>query len=381
MINYGKQFLDKRDISQVLKVLKSNFLTQGPQVKKFENSLKNYFGAKFCSVVSNGTAALHLAARTLDFKKGDYIFTTPNSFLATSNCIIYSNATPVFVDIDKDTYNIDINKLETKIKLYKKKKRRVKAIIATDYAGHPCDWKKLHKIKKKYKLGLINDNCHSMGASYFKSKKYAVKYADVVTHSYHPVKNITSGEGGAILTNNKKINEKIKLLRSHGYKKNINKHWHYDMTDLGYNYRLSDLNCALGDSQLRKLNLFVKRRIKIAKIYDKEFSGIDHIYTPKVNKNVNHAYHIYPLRINFKKFKIDKSFFLKKMKSKNVNLQVHYIPIFNQPYYKKRFKVKKKEFKIVSDFYSQEVSLPMYFSLKDTEVNYVVKHIKDILKI
>lgn len=381
MINYGKQFLDKRDIFQVQKVLKSNFLTQGPEVKKFENSLKNYFGAKFCSVVSNGTAALHLAAKALNFKKNDFIFTTPNSFLATSNCILYLNATPVFVDIDKDSYNIDVEKLERKIKFYKKKNKRIKAIIATDYAGHPCDWKKLYKIKKKYKLSLINDNCHAIGASYFKSKKYAVKYADIVTHSYHPVKNITSGEGGSILTNNKKIDEKIKLLRSHGYNKSINKYWHYNMTDLGYNYRLSDLNCALGNSQLKKLNLFVKRRRNIAKIYDKEFADQDHIYVPKVNKNVDHAYHIYPLKIDFKKFKITKSDFILKMKKKRIMLQVHYIPIFNQPYYKKRFKIKQKEFKNVSEFYSQEVSLPMYFSLQNKQVKYVVKQVKNILQL
>ena len=272
MINYGKQYLDQKDISAVVKVLKSDWLTQGPKVQEFENSLKFFFGAKYCTAVSNGTAALHLAVKAMGWKKGDHIFTTPISFLATSNAILYAGAKPVFVDIDLNTFNIDVKKLEKKIKILKKQKKRLAGIIATDYAGQPCDWKALKLIGKKYNLRLINDNCHAIGASFYKNKKYACKYADIVTQSYHPVKNITTGEGGSILTNSKTLDGKIKLLRSHGVIKKKNKlPWSYEMQVLGFNYRLSDVNCALGISQLKKINKFIKKRQVIAKIYDKAF--------------------------------------------------------------------------------------------------------------
>jgi UDP-4-amino-4,6-dideoxy-L-N-acetyl-beta-L-altrosamine transaminase len=381
VINYGKQFLDQKDVKAVINVLKSDWLTQGPQTKLFENSLKKYFGSKYCTAVSNGTAALHLATKALNFKKGDHVFTTPNSFLATSNSILYCGASPVFVDIEKDTYNIDVEKLEKKIKLYKKNKKKIKAIIATDYAGQPCDWKRLYLIKKKYNLSLINDNCHAMGASYYNNKKYAIKYADLVTHSYHPVKNITCGEGGAVLTNNKLFDDKIKLLRSHGYKKKKSNPWHYEMLDLGYNYRLSDINCALGNSQLSKLDIFIKKRRSIANMYNEKFKNEKYISIPKCKKNIKHAYHIYPLRIDFKKFKIRKIDFLKKMKRKKISLQVHYIPIFKQPYYKKNYKIKEKEFKNSIDFYNEEVSLPLHVSLKYTQIRYIINQVKNILKI
>ena len=216
MINYGKQFIDSNDIKAVVKVLKSDLITQGHQVEKFESALKLKFGAKFCRVLSNGTAALHLAGMALGWKKGDIILTTPISFLATANCILYSGATPDFVDINNSSYNIDTDKLADKIKKLNFRSKKVVAVIATDYAGNPCDWDALKSISKKYDVKLVNDNCHAMGASYNNDDKYAIKYTDIVTHSYHPVKHITTGEGGAILTNDKIIDKKVFSLRSHG---------------------------------------------------------------------------------------------------------------------------------------------------------------------
>lgn len=271
MISYGKQYIDKKDIDSVTKVLKSDWITQGPKIKEFENLIKKKFKSKFCTVVSNGTAALHLAGLSLGWKPGDIVLTTPISFLATSNCIVYSGATPCFVDIDRSTYNIDIKKIEQKIKLLKKKRKKVKSIIATDYAGHPCDWKGLKLISKKYNITLINDNCHALGSTYYNDVGYASKYADIVTHSYHAVKHITTGEGGAILTNSANINKKICLLRSHGVTKDKKKiksyhgSWYYEMQELGYNYRITDFQCALGISQIKKIGKFLKKKKKNCK--------------------------------------------------------------------------------------------------------------------
>jgi len=382
MINYGKQYIDASDIKSVTKVLKGEWLTQGPQVVKFEYAIKNFFRAKYCAVVSSGTAALHLVGIALGWKKGDIILTTPISFLATSNSILYSGAKPVFVDIEKKYFTIDAKKLEEKIKYYKSKKKKVAAIIATDYAGHPCDWKKIKELGKKYKIKLINDNCHAIGTTYKNDRSYALKFADIVTHSYHPLKNITTAEGGSVLTNNKKINEKIKILRSHGVEKKFSeKPWSYKMVKLGYNYRISDLHCALGISQLKKLGKFLKKRRQVAKIYNQAFKGIKNIKVPEVRKNIQHAYHLYPLRVDFSKFKISKELFFKKLKKRKINLQVHYIPIHLQPYYKKNFKYKKGDFPVAEKFYLEEVSLPIYYSLKNIEINYLIREIKKLLMV
>ena len=380
MISYGRQYVDNNDIKAVVKVLKGDWLTQGPQVKRFEKLLNSKFGSKYCTALSSGTAALHLVAIALGWKKGDIILTTPISFLATSNSILHCHATPVFIDIDKNSFNIDVNKLEKVIVSYQKKGKKISGIIATDFAGQPCDWKSIKNIADKYNIITVNDNCHAIGASINNNKKYAIKYADVVVHSYHPVKNITSGEGGAVFTNNKLIDQRVKMLRSQGIKRFPSKApWYYEMVELGYNFRISDIHCALGISQLKKLELFVKKRKLIAKKYDFAFKNIKNLKIPKILHNVSHAYHLYPVRINFKKFDINKNLFFKNLKKRKINLQVHYIPIHLQPYYKKKFK--KGDFPVAENFYEEQVSLPIYYSLKNKEVNYIIKQIKNLLKI
>ena len=381
MINYGRQYIDKSDIKAVTKVLTGNWLTQGPQIENFEKALKLKFGAKHCVALSSGTAALHLAGLALGWKKGDVVLSSPMSFSAASNCILYSNATPAFVDIDKSSYNIDIDKLEKKIKRLNSKSKKVVAIVATDYAGNPCDWQSLKFIASKYNVKLINDNCHAIGASYNKDKNYAVRYADIVTHSYHPVKNITTGEGGSILTNNRKIFDKIKILRSHGITRDPKLMlsnegpWYYEMHELGYNYRITDIQCALGISQLKKINKFLKRRREIAKIYNDNFSRAAVYSVPSVKKNCSHAYHLYPLQINFNKLHISKKLLFQKMRSKKINLQVHYVPIHLHPYYKKRYNFKLGDFPVAEQFYRKVVSLPIYFSIKDSQIFKVIKFV------
>jgi dTDP-4-amino-4,6-dideoxygalactose transaminase len=332
-------------------------------------------GSKFCTVVSNGTAALHLVGLVEKWNKDDLILTSPISFLASASCVIYNNAKIDFIDIDEDTYTLNIEKLEKKLKV----KKNVKAVIAVDYAGHPCDWKKLKSLSIKYNFKLINDNCHAIGAKYFNRFDYAIKYADYVTHSYHPVKNITTGEGGAIFTNIKKSNDKLKIFRSHGMLRNKNM-IDYSLYEIGYNYRLTDIQCALGISQLTRLKFFIKKRRSIAKKYDNFFKKYNFVKIPMEKKFCTHSYHLYPLLINFERLSIDKKKLISIFKKNNIFLQVHYFPIHLQPYYKKRFKFKVGDFKVAENFYKEEISLPIYPDLKQKDQSKIIGIFKKIFK-
>ena len=384
-INYNKHYIDKKDINSVISSLKSNHLTQGPKIKEFENALKKKFKAKYCSLVSNGTAALHLTGIALGWKKSHIIISSPITFLAGPNSVVYSNATPGFVDIDEKTYNINIDDLEKKINKLKSSKKKIKAVIATDYAGQPCDWKNLRKLADKYKFYLINDNCHAIGAKYFGNIGYASKYADVVIHSYHAIKNITTGEGGAVFSNNKKFINKINSLKSHGLEKiklktNHNSAWPYNMTDLGFNYRITDFQCALGISQLKKLSIFLRRRNEIAKIYNENLANMKNLILPYVKPNIFHAYHLFPIKINFKKIAISKEKLLKTFKKHNINLQIHYFPVHLQPFYRKKFKFKKNSYPKAEDFHTSTVSLPIFYALKDFQIYKIIKLLKRLVK-
>ena len=385
MIFYGRHYIDNEDVKAVTIALKSSKLTQGKYLKKFQNKLKKKFGAKYCSVVSNGTAALYLAGKALSWKKNDIILTTPNSFLATANCILYNNATPDFVDIDRKTYNISLDKLEEKINKYLNKGVNIKSVVCVDYAGQPCDWEELKKLSNKYGFSLVNDNCHAVGALYKGKVDYALKYADIVTHSYHPVKNITTGEGGAVLTNNKFLYEKIERLKNHGLKKVILKSnisyspWNFKMFELGYNFRISELQCALGISQLSKLNKFIRRRKDIAKLYNLNFKDCEEIQISAENKYNSHAYHLYPILINFKKLGLSKKRLFNIFHLKGFYPQVHYYPIHLQPFYKKNFNFKYGDFPNAESFFEQEISLPIFYGLKDKHISEISKTIKKFI--
>ena len=381
MISYGKQSIDQSDIDAVVDVLNGDWLTQGPAVETFENDLKSYFGAKNVCAVANGTAALHLTGLALGWQAGDIVLTSPITFLATANSIVYTGATPDFVDIDPLTYIIDPNLVEDKVKTYQSRGKKIKAVIGVDYAGYPCGWKALREIADKYDLQLVNDNCHAMGASYFGDKQYAVEYADVVTQSYHPVKHITTGEGGAVLTNNPEIDDRVRRLRNHGMTKDPNQlenndgPWYYEMHEIGYNYRITDFQCALGSSQLEKLDRFVHERREIAKRYDESFSGIDILTIPKTDSSIDHAYHLYPLQIDFEKLSFTKPDFFQKVKQAGINLQVHYIPVHLQPFYNRNYGFTSGYCTIAENFYDRVVSIPLYPSITDAEVKKVVKDI------
>lgn len=379
MINYGKQFIDGKDINKVIKVLKSNYLTQGPIVRKFEKRLEKKLKSKRAICVSSGSGALHIVAKSLNLKKGDTIVSSPITFLAGIASGIHCGAYPEFVDIDKDTYNMDCNRLEDKLK----KQKKIKAVLVTDFAGQPADWQELNYLKKKYKVKLINDNCHSLGSKYKGNIGYAAKYADFSCLSFHPVKHITTGEGGAILTNNLNLASDFKLYRSHGIERNFKKTrepWVYEVNNLGFNYRMSDINAGLGLSQLNKLNKFVSYRKKIANIYNDKFSKIDEIKTPYLKKDRTHSYHLYVLRINFKKIKKKKIDLFKAFEKNNIKLQVHYIPVFLQPFFKKNFYRNPNNFPNAMKYYDEAFSLPIYYGLNIKVINKIEKILKNFLK-
>ena len=372
-IPYGKQTISEDDINSVIEVLKSDFLTTGPKVKEFEEKIASYCGAKYCVAVSNGTAALHLASLVL-LKENDKVLTTPNSFLATSNSILYVNAKPIFVDIKEDG-NIDLDLCEEELK----KDSSIKAIYVVHFSGNPVNQTKLKYLKDTYNIKILEDCAHSIGAVFEGIKAGSCKNSDISIFSFHPVKQITTGEGGAITTNSKEAYEKLLLLRGHGMtpKPDIAP-WFYDMVELGFNYRLTDISCALGLSQLKKLESFLYLRRAIAKRYDDFFSKVDFI-KPLYSFTNNSAYHLYVIKIDFEKLNIDKKDFVLKMRENNIGLQLHYIPINKQPYYK-NLGYGDEITHLMDEYYEKAISLPIYPNLTNEEQNYVCEKILEILR-
>jgi len=390
IIPYGKQTIEEDDISAVIEVLESDYLTTGPKVEEFEKALCEYTGAKYAVAVSNGTAALHISSLIL-LKKGDLVLTTPNSFLATSNSILYANTKPIFVDI-KENGNIDLDKC---IEILEHN-NRIKALYAVHFSGNPVDMEKIKYIKEKFNIKILEDAAHAIGATYscqVSSSKFQIgscQFSDITTFSFHPVKNITTGEGGAILTNDEEIYKKAKTLRNHGMVKenfknidlaydtkgNINP-WYYEMQMLGFNYRITDIQCALGSSQLKKLDNFIQKRQEIAKRYDKAFK--DTIIKPLYPFNENSAYHLYVVRVDFSKLNITKAELFYKMRENGIFLQLHYIPINKQPYYKS-LGYGDENLPNMYKYYEEAFSLPVYPKLSEKEQNYVIEKLFEVLK-
>lgn len=371
-IPYGKQSIDEDDINSVVEVLKSDFLTTGPKIKEFEEELCRYTNAKYCVAVANGTAALHLASLVL-LNKGDKVITTPNSFVATSNSILYVEAKPIFVDIKEDG-NIDLDLCEEELK----KDSSIKAIYVVHFSGNPIEQEKLKYLKETYNIKILEDCAHSLGASFGNIKAGSCENSDCSILSFHPVKHITTGEGGAITTNSKEIYEKLLELRAHGIKRFPDAApWYYEMHSLGFNYRITDMQAALGISQLKKLDSFVKRRKEIALRYDEAF--FNSIVKPLYSFNQNSSYHLFVVKVDFSKLNISKVELFNKMREKNIGLQLHYIPINKQPYYKS-FGYGNEDTPIMNRYYDECFSLPMYSSLSNEEQEYVIKTLFEILK-
>ena len=371
---YGRQSIEDDDISEVDKVLRSDWLTTGPKVSEFEEKFCEYIGCKYAVAVNSGTSALDIAVASLGIEKGSEIITTPFTFAATANCILYNNLKPVFADIKKDTYNINPDEIKKKIT------SKTKAIIYVDYAGQPCDISGIRKIADDNNLYLIEDAAHACGAEY-KDKKVG-NFADLTEFSFHPVKHITTGEGGMVTTDNEELYEKLKLLRNHGIDRDAatrfgkDASYAYDMKSLGRNYRITDFQCALGISQLKKLDEFIKRRENIVKIYNEAFKDIDRVTIPYVKTNIKHAWHIYTILLDEK---INRDKFFNSMKAKNIGVNVHYIPIYKFTYYIEKFNFNHIDFPVTENVFSRVITLPLFQGMKDEDAYDVISAVKNTI--
>lgn len=376
-IPYGKQSIDQKDIDAVVNVLKSDFLTQGPAVADFEKAFAKYIGAKFAVAVSNGTAALHLSALALGVSEGDKVITTPITFAASANCIRYAGGEVVFADIDPESYLIDLDKV--KKLLSESPKGTFKGIIPVDFAGRAVNMESLREIADQYGCWIIEDACHAPGGWFTDSKGIKQfcgngNFSDLAIFSFHPVKHIASGEGGMITTNNEELYNKLLLLRTHGITKDADlldeNHggWYYEMQQLGYNYRLSDIQAALGASQLRKADEGLQRRKEIAKRYNQAFTEVSQI-KGQSGYVEGHAYHLYIIEVE------DRLELYNFLRKNGIFAQVHYIPVHLMPYYR-RFGCEKGDMPTAEEYYEHCISLPMYPGLTDEEQTYVIEVIK-----
>ncbi len=383
IIPYGKQSIDESDISAVVETLKSDYLTQGPKILEFEKNFATYVDAKYAVAFSNGTTALHLAAHVLGVKKNGYALTTPITFSASANCVLYCGGSVEFVDIDPKTYCMDLNLLEDELK---KNPNKIRGVIPVSFGGYPVDLSEFRKLADKYNIWIIEDACHAFGAEFLDSdKKWQktgnAKFADITAFSFHPVKHVTTGEGGMLTTNNQEIYEKLLLLRSHGIRKLKSKNprdgeWFQEMIDLGYNYRITDIQCALGNSQLKKADANLKSRRKIAAHYDDAFKdmGAD-LLAPYLDKEkVKHAYHLYVIQVK-KRLEV-----YNYLREKGIYTQVHYVPIHTMDYYK-RNNPTKNSLKNAEKYYDHCLSIPMYHALTEADQDYVISEIKKAVKI
>lgn len=377
IIPYGKHEIKDEDIKAVSKILKSNFITQGPTISNFEKRFSKYVGSKYAIALSNGTAALHLCTKALGIKPGDKVITTPITFCASANCIRYSGGEVVFSDIDSKSLLLDLNKLE---KLLKSSPiGTYKGIISVDFTGRPVNLEKLRYLADKYRLWILQDSCHSPGGYFIDSNQLKQKcgngiYADLSIFSFHPVKHIACGEGGMITTNNKEFKDRLLNLRSHGVQQNPklrifdDKPWYYEMQELGFNYRLTDIQAGLGISQLKRAEEGIKKRISIAKKYEKAFKKEKFIISQS-GFIEGHAYHLYIIEVR------KRSELYNFLRKRNILTQIHYIPVHLMPYYRD-IGHKEGDYPIAEKYYSRCLSLPIYPSLKKDEQEYVIEQIK-----
>jgi len=380
MIGYGHQYIDESDIKAVVDVLKSDYLTQGPSVAKFEQEICRITGAKYCVSVSNATAGLHIAVAALELADGAEGITTPNTFLASSNCMVYNKIKPVFADINPVTYIIDPLEIEKRIT------DKTKLLIPVHFAGLPCEMEKNSAIAKKHNLRIIEDAAHAIGSQYADGSYVGnCKYCDMTVFSFHPVKTITTGEGGAVTTNDEKLYQKLLMLRSHGTTKDANRltknpgPWYYEMQALGFNYRMTDMQAALGYSQLQKLDFFKKRRREIVAKYNNAFAGMKFLKTPTEPENVSSCFHLYAVQIDFTALGKTRAQVMQELREKGIGTQVHYIPVPTQPFYKENFGYKDGDYPIAEKYYEQELSLPLYPGMSDEDVDAVIKTVKEVI--
>jgi perosamine synthetase len=378
MIPYGRQSIDEDDIRAVVDVLRSDWLTTGPKVAEFEQFFAQFAGAKEAVAVNSGTAALHAAMYALKIEPGDEVIVPAITFAATANCVVFQGGTPVFVDVNPDTLLIEPEQVESKIN------SRTRAVIAMDYAGQPADYDRLRAITDKNGIALVADACHSLGAKY-KDRKVGT-LADLNIFSFHPVKHITTGEGGMIATDNSEFASRMRIFRNHGittdyHQREATGSWYYEMVDLGFNYRITDIQCALGLSQLKKLPDFLAKRREIAKRYNQKFSNRQDIKPLKVEQNVSHAFHLYVIAIEFDAIGKNRQQVFKLLRDSGIGVNVHYIPVHLHPYYKKRFESGPGNCPVAELMYEKILSLPIYPNMKAAQVDEVVEKIFRVIEL
>lgn len=392
LLPYGHQWIDEDDIHAVIEVLRSDWLTTGPKVGEFERAFADFVGAKDAVALNNGTAALHAAMYAVGIGPGDSargitrdgnipraeVIVSPMTFASSANCVVFQGGTAVFADVDPGTLLIDPAQVEAKIT------PRTKAIIAVDYTGQPCDYDALRAIARRHSLTLVADACHALGGSY--KGRPVGSLADLNSFSFHPVKPITTGEGGMITTDDPKLAQRMRVFRNHGITTDHRQReqqgsWFYEMIDLGYNYRLTDIQCALGISQLRKLSEWVKRRQEIARCYDQAFAEIPAVEPLEVRKDVSHAYHIYVIRLDLTQLRVTRTTVFSALRAEGIGVNVHYIPVYLHPFYRERFGTGPGLCPVAEAAYEQLITLPVFPEMTDDDANDVIVAVRKVTEV
>jgi UDP-4-amino-4,6-dideoxy-N-acetyl-beta-L-altrosamine transaminase len=384
VISYGKQSINQSDIDSVVNVLKSDFLTQGPQIPLFEKTVSDYCGSRYGVAVNSATSALHIACLALGLEKGDYLWTSPNTFVASANCGLYCGAQIDFVDIDLKTYNISIEELEKKLIQAKKVNKLPKIIIPVHFSGQSCDMRKIHLLSQKYGFNIIEDASHAIGGKYLDKPIGGCQYSDITVFSFHPVKIITTAEGGLATTNDKELLTRMQLYRSHGVTrdpelmtKDIEGSWYYQQVDLGFNYRMTDLQAALGISQMVRLDEFVSTRHKVRERYDLLLNG-SRMIKPYQDKNSYSALHLYPIQIHFDDVGKSRLQVFNELRLNNIGVNVHYIPVHTQPFFC-QFGFRLGDFPNTEAYYNKAISIPIHSDMSVNQQDLVINTLNKII--
>ncbi|MEK6218360.1 MAG: UDP-4-amino-4,6-dideoxy-N-acetyl-beta-L-altrosamine transaminase [Psychrobacter sp.] len=385
-IPYGRQNITDKDIDAVVNVLKSDFLTQGPKVPEFEQAIIDQCDVKYALAMNSATSALHAACLALDVGKGDIVWTTPITFVASANCALYCGATVDFVDIDPKTYNLSTQALKQKLEAAKEKGQLPKVVIPVHLCGQPCDIKGIFRLSKEYGFSIIEDASHAIGGKYEDEPIGNCQYSDITIFSFHPVKIITTAEGGVATTNNKDLAQKMDLLRSHGITRDTelmtnepDGPWYYQQIDLGFNYRMTEMQAALGVSQIERLQSITDRRHEIAKRYNEKLANLSVTVPFQIEESYS-GLHLYVIRLKLDDIKVTHLEVFNALREANIGVNLHYIPVHLQPYYQKHFGFKIGDFPEAEQYYKEAISLPLYPDLTEEQQDYIVKTLKDILK-
>jgi UDP-4-amino-4,6-dideoxy-N-acetyl-beta-L-altrosamine transaminase len=384
MIPYGRQEITKDDVESVIEVLRSDFLTQGPTVPRFEKTVATKVRAMFAVAVNSATSALHVACLSLGLGPGDYLWTTPITFVASANCGIYCGAGVDFVDIDQSTYNIDVSALEHKLVNAERAGRLPKIVVVVHMCGQPSDMCRISELSHRFGFRVIEDASHAIGATYQNEPVGACRYSDITIFSFHPVKIVTTGEGGMAVTNSEELAERMRLLRSHGITRDQDRMtklpdgpWYYQQVDLGFNFRMTDIQAALGISQMARLDDYVQRRSEIATRYDELLAHLP-VRVSVRNPDATSAWHLYVIRLNLSEISKSRLEVFNALHSRGIGVNVHYIPVHSQPYYQ-QFAFQKGDFPHAETYYDEALSLPMYATLTDQQQDIVLRSLKEVL--